>query len=88
MKVGDPQSAETELGPMISDEHLANVVSYIELGQQQGATLVRDGREGMPDVGSYLGPTIFTDVTPDMTIPCGRQRNAGYIKGLARIMHK
>ena len=68
MKVGDPQSAETELGPMISDEHLASVVSYIELGQQQGATLVRDGREGMPDVGSYLGPTIFTGVTADMTI--------------------
>jgi aldehyde dehydrogenase (NAD+) len=68
MKVGDPQSAETELGPMISDKHLANVVSYIELGQQQGAKLVRDGRKGMPDVGSYLGPTIFTDVTPDMTI--------------------
>jgi len=68
MKVGDPNASATELGPMISPEHLANVQSYIELGIENGAKLVLDGRQRMPEKGCYLGPTIFSEVTPDMVI--------------------
>ena len=68
MKIGDPNDKATELGPMISPEHRDSVIDYIQLGIDQGARLVRDGREGLPAQGAYLGPTIFADVQSDMTI--------------------
>ncbi|NIB45150.1 aldehyde dehydrogenase [Pseudomaricurvus alkylphenolicus] len=68
MKLGDPDSEETELGPMIGPEHLARVLQYIQIGSDEGAELLLDGREGMPEKGAYLGPTVFADVKPSMTI--------------------
>jgi malonate-semialdehyde dehydrogenase (acetylating)/methylmalonate-semialdehyde dehydrogenase len=58
------------MGPLVTAEHRARVVGYIEKGVAEGARLVVDGRERMPaDGGGYfLGPTVFDGVTPDMTI--------------------
>ncbi len=71
IKVGDGLSDQTGMGPMAGKIHLDRVLGYIEKGIAEGATLLLDGRgckvEGYPD-GYFVGPTIFDNVTPDMTI--------------------
>jgi len=67
--VGNGFDPATEMGPMISAQHLAKVESYIALGIAEGATLACGGKR--PDSaggGNYLLPTIFTDTTPPMRI--------------------
>lgn len=70
LKVGDGLDGETQMGPVISAAHKDRVLGYIEKGIAEGADLVLDGRQ--PDVdnsdGFYVGPTVFDNVTPDMTI--------------------
>lgn len=65
--VGDPLASETEMGPLVTAAHRTRVQSYIDTGISEGATLAAGGhsREG---AGTYLDPTIFVDVTPEMTI--------------------
>ncbi|NUW57833.1 aldehyde dehydrogenase PuuC [Cronobacter muytjensii] len=63
---GDPLDPDTVMGTLIDDEHAACVRRYIELGQEQGATLWLDGRT-QPHSAS-VGPTIFTDVNDQMRI--------------------
>lgn len=58
-----------EMGPLISDEHRERVLDYIEIGVEEGATLLHDGRDAdVPDEGIFLAPTLFGDVNPEMTI--------------------
>ena len=71
--VGDPLDDKTIVGPMISPAHLAKVRSYIELGPQEGATLLCGGLEApqLPDRvkrGNYVLPTVFADVDNRMRI--------------------
>ncbi len=75
--VGDPLDEKTIIGPMISQAHLAKVRSYIELGQQEGASLLCGGagRPGyaseLPERvrhGNYVWPTVFADVDNKMRI--------------------
>jgi aldehyde dehydrogenase (NAD+) len=69
-KVGDPLAAETKLGPVVSAAQFAKIQGLIETGIKEGATLVTGGL-GRPDGlnrGFYVKPTIFGNVTPDMTI--------------------
>ena len=58
-------------GPLISPAAKARVESLIQQGVDEGATLELDGRgcqvEGYPD-GNWVGPTLFSQVSPDMTI--------------------
>ena len=60
-----------EMGPLVTREHLARVVSYVEQGEAEGAELVEDGR-GVTVAGHqggyFLGPCLFDRVTPQMTI--------------------
>ncbi len=63
---GDPLDPDTVMGTLIDDEHAASVRRYIELGQEQGATLWLDGRD-QPHSAS-VGPTIFTDVDNQMRV--------------------
>jgi acyl-CoA reductase-like NAD-dependent aldehyde dehydrogenase len=67
---GDPMEKTTRLGPMISKTQQERVRSYIERGIEEGATLVTGGTEppeGL-DRGFFVRPTVFADVTNDMTI--------------------
>ena len=68
--IGDPMVEETQLGPMVSRAQLDKVFAYIEKGKAEGATLLTGG--GIPnDVsaeGTYIQPTVFADVTDEMTI--------------------
>jgi malonate-semialdehyde dehydrogenase (acetylating)/methylmalonate-semialdehyde dehydrogenase len=69
--VGNGMDAATTMGPVITREHREKILGYIEKGLAEGAKLVLDGR-GVTDPknpgGNWLGPSIFADVTPDMTI--------------------
>ena len=71
LKVGDGTSGDVEMGPLITREHLDKVRGYVELGLQEGAKLVVDGRElrvpGRED-GFFLGPCLFDQVTQQMRI--------------------
>ncbi|MBE5202648.1 MULTISPECIES: CoA-acylating methylmalonate-semialdehyde dehydrogenase [Pectobacterium] len=62
---------ENEMGPVISAPHRAKIADYIQSGVDQGATLRIDGRtlsvQGHPQ-GYFIGPTLFDNVTPEMTI--------------------
>jgi len=60
-----------DMGPLVTREHRDKVAGYVAAGQAAGATLVVDGRDvqpnGEPD-GFWLGPTLFDNVTTDMSI--------------------
>ena len=67
---GDPTSPDTRLGPLVSDTQRERVRGYIAKGIDEGATLVTGGAEAPEglDKGYYVKPTVFADVTSDMTI--------------------
>nr|BFD85710.1 aldehyde dehydrogenase family protein [Streptomyces sp. Xyl84] len=56
------------IGPLVSAEQLARVRGYIEQGVAEGARLVAGGPGSPRERGYYVSPTVFADVTPDMTI--------------------
>jgi betaine-aldehyde dehydrogenase len=66
--VGDPTAATSVLGPLVNSNQLKRVRSYIEQGIAEGAEPVLDGRETGQEKGYFVGPTIFSGVTEDMTI--------------------
>ena len=67
---GDPFAESTVLGPLVSAAQRERVRGYIETGLAEGAKLVTGGAEAPPglDVGYYVAPTVFSEVTPEMTI--------------------
>ena len=70
IRVGDPTDEATTIGPVVSQTQYDRIQALIEKGIGEGATLVAGG-PGRPDgldVGYYVRPTVFTDVTNDMTI--------------------
>jgi betaine-aldehyde dehydrogenase len=69
--VGNGFDRATEMGPLISPQHLAKVEKYIEIGITEGATLLCGGKRPpgeLADRGNYLLPTIFSNTTPQMRI--------------------
>ncbi|MEJ8574358.1 betaine-aldehyde dehydrogenase [Microbaculum marinum] len=71
IRVGDPLDAQTQMGPMISGDHLAKVLSYVEAGKAEGARLMTGGErivEGPLARGYFMRPAIFADCTDDMRI--------------------
>ena len=71
MKVGPGTQTDADLGPLVSPQAKERVERLIAAGEQEGAKLLVDGRgyqvEGYPH-GNFVGPTLFTDVTPEMSI--------------------
>ncbi|MEO0502498.1 MAG: betaine-aldehyde dehydrogenase [Pseudomonadota bacterium] len=65
--IGDPQDPATSFGPMVSARQMEIVLGYIAKGQAAGARLVYGGARLERD-GFYVQPTVFADVTDDMTI--------------------
>jgi acyl-CoA reductase-like NAD-dependent aldehyde dehydrogenase len=71
MRVGDPLDPETEMGSQISARQLETILSYIDSGKKQGAKLLTGGErdtQGAKAKGSFVKPTIFGDVRPEMKI--------------------
>jgi len=71
IEVGDGMQETTEMGPLISERQMQRVLDYIEIGKNEGATLLCGGYRIMDnglDRGNFVAPTIFGDTTPDMRI--------------------
>jgi len=72
LKIGPATDRSSEMGPLVTAQHLAKVRGYVDQGEREGAKLVVDGRsfrapQGYEN-GYFIGGTLFDDVTPDMTI--------------------
>jgi len=70
VSIGDPSSEETTMGPLVSEVQFNKVQGLIQKGIEEGATLVCGGLgkpEGLEE-GYFVRPTIFSNVTNDMTI--------------------
>jgi malonate-semialdehyde dehydrogenase (acetylating)/methylmalonate-semialdehyde dehydrogenase len=70
LTVGAGCEAKTQMGPVIGDEARKRILSYIELGEREGAKLIRDGRQDAiaRGQGYFVGPTIFDHVPPGSRI--------------------
>jgi malonate-semialdehyde dehydrogenase (acetylating)/methylmalonate-semialdehyde dehydrogenase len=70
LTVGDGRRG-TDMGPLVTGAHRDKVASYLDVGADEGALLVVDGRDRPVDgdeSGFWLGPTLFDRVTPDMAV--------------------
>ena len=66
---GDPLDADTTMGAMVDCGQMENVLKYIASGKLQGANLLAGGERVRSETGGfYISPTIFDNVTNDMTI--------------------
>ncbi|SNZ17566.1 methylmalonate-semialdehyde dehydrogenase [acylating] [Terribacillus aidingensis] len=69
IEIGNGLDEGVFLGPVIREEHKQRTVKYIEIGEDEGAALIRDGRSDAEIEGGYfVGPTIFDRVQPEMKI--------------------
>ena len=71
IKIGNGLDLDVRMGPLISEEHMNNVLTYIELGVREGATLACGGKRIVKpgyEKGFFVEPTVFTDTRPDMRI--------------------
>jgi malonate-semialdehyde dehydrogenase (acetylating)/methylmalonate-semialdehyde dehydrogenase len=62
---------ENDMGPVVTAQHKAKICDYITAGEQQGASLLVDGRDFSVqgyEAGYFVGPTLFDNVTPEMSI--------------------
>ena len=71
VRPGAWDDADAGYGPQITPQARSRILDYIRRGRDEGATLLLDGSactvDGYPD-GNWVGPTLFADVTPDMSI--------------------
>ncbi|MBM7366025.1 aldehyde dehydrogenase [Gordonia hydrophobica] len=65
---GLPDDPETKVGPIINSRQHEKVTGYIAKGKEEGATAVLEVPAPEVGTGNFVGPTIFTGVTNDMTI--------------------
>ncbi|TGT87427.1 MULTISPECIES: aldehyde dehydrogenase family protein [unclassified Mesorhizobium] len=71
IRLGLPTDEKADVGALIHEKHMEQVLSYIQSGIDEGATLLLGGSRVTDNGlgrGFYIAPTIFSDVTPDMTI--------------------
>jgi len=66
VKVGPGNAPDSEMGPLITAEHRDRVRGYVDGAGDAGATVVVDGREGVPADGYFLNPTLLDGVRPGM----------------------
>ena len=83
MKVGPGKEEGSELTPVIRDSHREKVKDYIDLGEEEGANVVLDGREPPLEEGFFLGPTLLDNVTGDMRV--GREEIFGPVLSVVRV---
>lgn len=86
LKVGNGAQPDSEMGPLVTAEHRAKVVGFIDQGVAQGAQLIVDGRAlKVPgaEQGFFVGATLFDWVTPEMSIY--RQEIFGPVLGIVRV---
>ena len=84
LKIGPGEDPGAEMGPLVTADHLKKVRSYIEIGVQEGADLVVDGRHApLKSDGFFLGASLFDNVKPSMRIY--REEIFGPVLSLVRV---
>ena len=85
LKVAPGSAANCGMGPVITEESKKKILSYIELGEKEGATLARDGRKDSVSRGDgfFVGPTIFDNVKPGSRI--AREEIFGPVLSVVRV---
>lgn len=71
VRVGDPLDPNTQMGSQINEGQLRKILSYIDIAKQEGATIACGGApytEGECAKGSFMQPTLITNVTNDMRV--------------------
>ena len=68
LRIGDPADDVTDIGPLAAQRQQHRVAGYIRSGVEEGARMVVGGADRPRDRGWYVRPTLFTDVSNDMTI--------------------
>lgn len=69
IKVGNGLLLDTEMGPLVSSEQFSRVTDYIDIGKKEGAQIISAVREEEAlEQGYFVTPTVFSEVTDDMTI--------------------
>ena len=64
VKVGDGLDPSSEMGPLVTRQHRDRVASYVENAPGEGAKVLVDGRQGAPEDGFFLKPSLLDDVKP------------------------
>jgi malonate-semialdehyde dehydrogenase (acetylating)/methylmalonate-semialdehyde dehydrogenase len=83
IKVGPGSEPDSEMGPLITEEHRDRVKGYVDGAPGEGATVVVDGRAGAERDGFFLDPTLLDHVTPDMA--CYRDEIFGPVLSVVRV---
>jgi betaine-aldehyde dehydrogenase len=70
VRIGDPASRSTDLGPLVHPTHQQHVMELVHAGVEEGAKLKVGGTDGSPKVraGAFVTPTVLDDVAPDMRV--------------------
>ncbi|WP_255452374.1 aldehyde dehydrogenase family protein [Sporosarcina sp. ANT_H38] len=71
IKVGNGKDPSSQMGPLVSEQHMNKVLNYISIGKEEGATIGCGGNRILKDGnhnGYFVEPTIFVDVDPNSTI--------------------
>jgi alpha-ketoglutaric semialdehyde dehydrogenase len=86
MRIGPGDDPQTEMGPSVDESQFKTVLSYIEAGREDGATLAVGGERAAGDgldKGYFVRPTVFDHVTPDMRI--AREEIFGPVLSVLRV---
>ncbi len=90
LRVGDGTRG-CDMGPLVTAAHRDKVAGYIDAGEAAGATMVLDGRKVTPDAdgeGFFLNPTLFDNVTTDMSHLHRRDLRPGPLRGPRRVLRR
>jgi aldehyde dehydrogenase (NAD+) len=86
MRIGNGADPNTEMGPSVDENQFKTVLSYVDIGREDGATLVCGGKRAQGedlDKGYFVQPTVFDHVTPDMRI--AREEIFGPVLSVLRV---
>ena len=86
LRLGYGLEPDVNMGPVISARHKEKVLSYVEAGRREGATLLLDGRSSKVERhprGHFVGPTVFDGVQQDMTI--GKEEIFGPVASVTHV---
>jgi aldehyde dehydrogenase (NAD+) len=68
-RVGDPADPETEVGPVVNEQQLTDILAAIEQGRREGGTVLAGG-ERLDDEAYLIAPTLFERVSDDAALSC------------------
>ena len=84
LRIGNPLDENTDLGPLVSAEHLQRVKSYLDIAQKEGAKILHGGKRPAGfDKGNFLEPTVIVDV--DNKMRCAQEEIFGPVVVVERF---